>query len=127
MKILMRRVLLRIGLCVALVLFGFFLARHGMRHTIVFDNCEATRNDVVVSALEGARVTAGGQQLDVAFDDRAMIVVAGSKVTIVLETLDASGSIERRAELPIELGLRKMFVLSLPLLAQGATDPFLEE
>lgn len=127
MKVLVRRILLRIGLCVALVLFGFFLALRGMRHTIVFDNCEATSGEISLPALEGASVTVDGARQDVAPDDRALAVVTGTRAEVVLEVADASGAAGWKTVLPIRLGLRRMFIVSLPLLAQGAAEPFLEE
>ena len=127
MNVRTRRTALRAALCVALVVFGVWLAFVGKRHTVVFDNQELSRQGVVFPAVKGARVAVGGTVIEVDAEDRGAAEVVGMNHAIVFEIRDEKGSVVRKIDVPLRLGFEKMVILSLPLLAKGAHDPFLQE
>ena len=127
MNVRTRRTALRAALCVALVAFGVWLAFIGKRHTIIFDNQELSRQGAVFPAVKGARVALGGTVVDVGAEDRGATEVVGMNHRIVFEIRDERGSVVRKIDVPLRLRFEKTVILSLPLLAKGAQDPFLQE
>ena len=127
MNVRTRRTALRAALCVALVAFGVWLAFVGKRHTVVFDNQELSRQGAVFPAVKGARVTVGGTVVEVDAEDRGATEVVGMNHRIVFEIRDEKGSVVRKIDVPLRLRFEKTVILSLPLLAKGATDFFLQE
>ncbi len=122
-----RRNLLRIILCAALVVFGFFLRSIGMYHSVVLDNSELSRNGVVMSPVEGARLVSEKEPVDIAPDDRVLLSVKGPTTTLVFESAGPEGGSPRQTSYPLSLGSKKMVILSVPALVNGDKDPVLAE
>ena len=127
MKTRVRRNLLRAGLCIALVVFGYFLSVIGMYHSIVMDNSEFSGNGIVLPPVEGARVVSEEEPLDISPDDRVLLSTKGPKTTLAFEVAGVDGQDPQRISYPLSLGNKKMVFLSLPALVNGIVDPFLSE
>ena len=76
---------------------------------------------------EGARLMSEKEPMDITPDDRVLLSVKGPKATLLFESAGPDGGSPRQTSYPLNLGLKKMVILSVPALVNGDKDPFLAE
>ena len=117
----------RIGLLVALVLFGVYLYTSGKQHQMFVDN--------MAIELEGKAYTPGplvriafdgGEPLELASGDRDVTQVVGPDHTVKIEVLNESGDIVQTLDGDFKWVSTAKGMFSVPAFMGGAPSPMID-
>lgn len=124
----MRRNLIRVGLLIILIAFGFILYNIGKEHKIFIDNRDITIGGKEYVASTTYRVYVDGKQVgDVRKGKRKVAKSPGSKHTIVIEELDGRTPTGQKWEREFQLKAKQAEVIvNIPALL-GEAEKWLED
>lgn len=118
----MRRNLIRVGLVILLIVFGFVLYNVGKEHKIFIDNRDITISGKEYTATMTYRVYVDDKQVgDVRKGKRKVAKSPGSKHTIIIEELDGRSPTGQKWEYEFRLKAKQAEVIvNIPALLGGA-------